>query len=318
MEISASMVKELRERTGAGIMDCKRALGEYNGDLEKAVEYLREKGLASAAKKAGRVAADGMVGSFVQANLTNGALVEVNCETDFVAKTDDFKAFALELAEHITKNAPQSVSADEEGAKAPYLLEQAFKDQQTVAEYVNQMVAKTGEKVSVRRFAHFQTDENGFVQDYNHMNGKIGVLIELALNRSDLKTSEELLTLAKDLAMQVAAAKPEYLRRQDVPAAVIEAEKKIYVAQAMNEGKPQAIAEKITMGRINKLYKEICLEEQIFIKDNQQTVAALLAEIGKKIGAEIKIVRFARFEKGEGIEKRADDFAAEVMSQIKA
>ena len=149
------------------------------------------------------------------------------------------------------------------------------------------------------------------------MNGKIGVLIELALSRSDLKTNADLLTLAKDLAMQVAAAKPEYINRQDVPASVIEAEKKIYTAQAMNEGKPQAIAENYT-GRINKLYKEICLEEQIFIKDNQQTVAALVAEIGKKLGAEIKIVRFARFEKGEGIEKRSDDFAAEVMSQIKA
>jgi elongation factor Ts len=259
-----------------------------------------------------------MVGSYVQPDSTNGSLVEVNCETDFVAKTDDFKAFVHELAVHITKHAPQSVSAEEEGAKAPYLVDQAFKDQQTVGEYVTQMVAKTGEKVSVRRFAHYQTDENGFVQDYNHMNGKIGVLIELALSRSDLKTNADLLTLAKDLAMQVAAAKPEYINRQDVPASVIEAEKKIYTAQAMNEGKPQAIAEKITLGRINKLYKEICLEEQIFIKDNQQTVAALVAEIGKKLGAEIKIVRFARFEKGEGIEKRSDDFAAEVMSQIKA
>ena len=145
MERSASMVTELRERTGAGIMDCKRALSEQNCDLEKAVEYLREKGLASAAKKAGRVAAEGMVGSYVQPDSTNGSLVEVNCETDFVAKTDDFKAFVHELAVHITKHAPQSVSAEEEGAKAPYLVDQAFKDQQTVGEYVTQMVAKTGE-----------------------------------------------------------------------------------------------------------------------------------------------------------------------------
>lgn len=317
MEISASMVKELRERTGAGIMDCKRALAENNGDLEKAIEFLREKGLASAAKKAGRVAADGLVASFVGSNRTNGALVEVNCETDFVAKTDDFQRFARELAEHITEQAPKSVAADEEGAEAPYLLEQPFKDQQTVGEYVTQMVAKTGEKITVRRFAHYQTNADGLVQDYIHMHGKIGVLIELALDRADLNTNEEVLTLAKDLAMQVAAAKPEYVRRDQVPATVIEAEKKIYMAQAVNEGKPQAVAEKITQGRINKLLKEICLEEQIFIKDNQQTVSGLVAEVGKKLGAEIKIVRFTRYEKGEGIEKRTDDFAAEVMSQIK-
>ena len=153
MEITASMVKELRERTGAGIMDCKRALKENNGDLEKAVEYLREKGLASAAKKAGRVAADGSVGSFVNTDRTNGALVEVNCETDFVAKTEDFNRFVQELAEHITQHAPKAVSSDDEGAQAPYLLDQPFKGQQTVGEYVTELVAKTGEKVTIRRFA---------------------------------------------------------------------------------------------------------------------------------------------------------------------
>ncbi|NLW59972.1 MAG: elongation factor Ts [Firmicutes bacterium] len=318
MEITASMVKELRERTGAGIMDCKRALKENNGDLEKAVAYLREKGLASAAKKAGRVAADGLVGAFVNADRTNGALVEVNCETDFVAKTDDFHRFVQELAEHITQQAPKAVSAEEEGAEAPYLLEQPFKGEQTVGEYVAELVAKTGEKVTVRRFAHYQTGENGFVQEYIHMNGKIGVLIELALSDAGLKEKEEVATLAKDLAMQVAAAKPEYVRRADVPESFVEAEKKIYMAQAMNEGKPEHIAEKITLGRLNKMYQEICLEEQAFVKDNNQTIAALVAETGKKLGGEITIVRFTRYEKGEGIEKKADDFAAEVMSQIKA
>ena len=172
-------------------MDCKRALKENNGDLEKAVEYLREKGLASAAKKAGRVAADGSVGSFVNADRTNGALVEVNCETDFVAKTEDFNRFVQELAEHITQHAPKAVSSDDEGAQAPYLLDQPFKGQQTVGEYVTELVAKTGEKVTIRRFAHYQTDENGFVQEYIHMNGKIGVLIELAVSDSSLKAREE-------------------------------------------------------------------------------------------------------------------------------
>ncbi|NLC52861.1 MAG: elongation factor Ts [Firmicutes bacterium] len=317
MEITASMVKELRERTGAGIMDCKRALKENNADLEKAVEYLREKGLASAAKKAGRVAADGLVGAFVNADRTNGVLVEVNCETDFVAKTEDFHSFVQELAEHIAQQAPKSVSSEDEGAQAPYLLDQPFKDQQTVGEYVTGLVAKTGEKVTIRRFAHYQTDENGFVQEYIHMNGKIGVLIELAVSDANLKAKEDLATLAKDLAMQVAAAKPEYIRREDVPESFIESEKKIYIAQAMNEGKPEHIAEKITLGRLNKMYKEICLEEQLFVKDPEQTVAALVDETGKKLGGEIKIVRFARYEKGEGIDKKADDFAAEVMSQIK-
>ncbi|HHW12974.1 MAG TPA: elongation factor Ts [Firmicutes bacterium] len=318
MEITATMVKELRERTGAGVMDCKRALNECNGDLEKAVAYLREKGLASAAKKAGRIAADGLVGAYVNADRTNGALVEVNCETDFVAKTDDFHGFVQELAEHIVKHAPKSVSAEDEGAQAPYLLDQPFKGQQTVGEYVAELVAKTGEKVTVRRFAHYQTDANGFVQEYIHMNGKIGVLIELAVSDSSLRSKEELAILAKDLAMQVAAAKPQFVRRADVPESLIEAEKKIYIAQAMNEGKPAHIAEKITLGRLNKMYQEICLEEQAFVKDNTQTIATLVAETGKKLGGEIKIVRFARYEKGEGIEKKSDDFAAEVMSQIKA
>ena len=312
------MVKELRERTGAGFMDCKRALNECNGDFEKAVAYLREKGLASAAKKAGRIAADGLVGAFVNADRTNGALVEVNCETDFVAKTEDFHAFVQELAEHIVKHAPKAVSAEDEGAQAPYLLDQPFKGQQTVGQYVTELVAKTGEKVTVRRFAHYQTETNGFVQEYIHMNGKIGVLIELAVSDDRLKDQEELTTLAKDLAMQVAAARPQYVRRADVPELLVEEEKKIYLAQAMNEGKPAQIAEKITLGRLNKMYQEICLEEQAFIKDNTRTIAALVAETGKKMGGEIKIVRFARYEKGEGIEKRQDDFAAEVMSQIKA
>mgnify|MGYP000850250285 FL=1 len=317
MEISASMVKELRERTGAGIMDCKKALGETNGDLEKAIEFLREKGLASAAKKATRVAADGLVGSFISADRKSGVLVEVNCETDFVAKTNDFQNFVTELAEHIAINAPQSLSPEEEGAEAPYLMEQSFKDQQTVGDYVTQMVASTGEKITIRRFARYEINNGGLVQDYIHMNGKIGVLIELSLDHSDLNENEDLLTLAKDLAMQVAAAKPEYVRKDEVPQEVIEQEKHIYKAQAINEGKPEAIAEKITLGRLGKLYREICLEEQLFIKDDQLTIAKLVSETGKKLGAQIKIKHFARYEKGEGIQKRNEDFASEVMSQMK-
>ncbi len=317
MEISASMVKELREKTGAGIMDCKKALSKTNGDLEKSIELLREKGLASAAKKVSRVAAEGLVGSFITADQKCGSLVEVNCETDFVAKTDQFKNFVLELAEHIVDKAPQSLSSEQEGAQAPYLMEQTMKNQQKVEDYLTQMVASTGEKITIRRFARFEVKENGLVQEYIHLGGKIGVLIEIAFDRSDLSNSEEVQTLAKDLAMQVAAARPDYLRKSDVPEEVIEKEKNIYKAQAINEGKPEAIAEKITLGRLGKLYKEICLEEQPFIKDDSLSVTKLVSETGKKLGAKINIVRFARFEKGEGIEKKEEDFASEIMSQIK-
>ena len=317
MEISASMVKELREKTGAGIMDCKKALSKTNGDLEKSIELLREKGLASAAKKVSRVAAEGLVGSFITADQKCGSLVELNCETDFVAKTDQFKNFVLELAEHIVDKAPQSLSSEQEGAQAPYLMEQTMKNQQKVEDYLTQMVASTGEKITIRRFARFEVKENGLVQEYIHLGGKIGVLIEIAFDRSDLSNSEEVQTLAKDLAMQVAAARPDYLRKSDVPEEVIEKEKNIYKAQAINEGKPEAIAEKITLGRLGKLYKEICLEEQPFIKDDSLSVTKLVSETGKKLGAKINIVRFARFEKGEGIEKKEEDFASEIMSQIK-
>lgn len=317
MEISASLVKKLRERTGAGIMDCKRALGQSDGDLDKAVEFLREKGLASAAKKAGRVAADGLVGSYISADRKKGALVEVNCETDFVAKTAGFHNFVQELAEHIVANASQSLTA-EEGGEGPYLMEQPFKDQPKLADYVTNLVASTGEKITVRRFARYQVTTEGLVQDYIHMNGKIGVLIELSFGQAGLYEHEEVLSLAKDLAMQVAAVKPDYVSKDQVPQEVIEREKHIFKAQAVNEGKPEAIAEKITLGRLGKMYKEICLEEQPFIKDDKYTVAKLVAETGKKLGTEIKIIRFARFEKGEGIQKRDDDFASEVMSQIKS
>lgn len=214
MEISASTVKELRERTGAGMLDCKKALVETNGDMDKAIEFLREKGLASAAKKAGRIAAEGVIESYIHLGGRIGVLVEVNCETDFAAKSEQFKQ------------------------------------------------------------------------------------------------------LAKDIAMQVAASKPEYVRREEVPADVLEREKAIYKAQAMNEGKPEAIAEKIMLGRLDKFFKETCLIEQPFIKDTDKTVEQVIKETIAKIGENINVRRFARFERGEGLEKRSDDFAAEVMSEI--
>ncbi|HHU51709.1 MAG TPA: elongation factor Ts [Firmicutes bacterium] len=318
MAISASTVKELRERTGAGMMDCKKALTEADGDIEKAIEILREKGLAAAAKKASRIAAEGLVGSNISKDGRSGALIEVNCETDFVAKTDDFKAFVTDLAAHIVASAPQGLSPEEAGAQSPYLLEQSFKDGKTVKDYITQMVANIGENISVRRFTRFEVTGDGLVQDYIHMGGKIGVLLELAFDRADLATNEEVHALAKDLTMQVAAAKPEYVRRTEVPADAVEKEKAIYKAQAMNEGKPENIAEKITLGRIEKFFREICLEEQEFIKDNDLTVGKVVSQLAQKLGADIKIVRFVRYEKGEGLQKREDDFVSEVMSQIKS
>jgi elongation factor Ts len=315
MNISTADIKELRERTGAGMMDCKKALIETGGNMEKAVEYLREKGLAAAAKKAGRIAAEGLITSFVTPDKKCGALVEVNCETDFVTKVDAFREFAQELAEHVAAKAPKALSA-ETGEGGPYLLEQTLKNGATVQETVNQLVASIGEKISVRRFVRFERSEPGVVQDYIHMGGKIGVLVELALDKAEVAGEEAFLNLAKDLAMQVAAAKPEYVRRDEVDEETLTKEKAIYMAQAVNEGKPEAIAEKIAQGRLEKFFKEACLEEQVYIKDNNITVKKLLEQVANELGAGIKIVRFARYEKGEGLAKRSDDFAGEVMSQI--
>lgn len=290
-QITAALVKELRERTGAGMMDCKKALTAVEGDMDKAIDFLREKGLAAAAKKAGRIAAEGVVGSFVSADGKIGAIVEVNCETDFVAKTDGFKALVEKIAAHIVATKPADVEA---------LLASEL-DGQTVEALVTASVAKIGEKISVRRFALYEAPE-GVVAAYIHGGGKIGVIVELKGGNAEL---------GKDVAMHVAAANPSYLERSQVPAAELEHEKEVLSEQAKNEGKPEKIIEKMVMGRINKYYKEVCLVDQEFVKDPDQTVGKLV----KAAGAEI--LAFSRFQLGEGIEKKQEDFAAEVMSQIK-
>jgi elongation factor Ts len=307
-EITAASVKELRERTGAGMMDCKKALTETNGDLDKAIEFLREKGLAAAAKKAGRVAAEGLVAAYINDSKQVGVLVEVNCETDFVTKNPDFQKFTADAARLIADKAP----ADNEALSAL-----PMQDGKTVTETLNALIATIGENMTVRRFARFELAGDGLIDYYIHLGGKIGVLVECAVTQAATANSSEFTTLVKDLAMQIAAAKPEYIRREEVPDAVLEQEKAIYKAQAINEGKPETIAEKIMVGRLDKFFKEICLMEQLFIKDTDKTVAKLLQEINAKFGEDIRIIRFARFEKGEGIEKKKDDFASEVMSQIK-
>ena len=290
-QITAALVKELRERTGAGMMDCKKALTAVEGDMDKAIDFLREKGLAAAAKKAGRIAAEGVVGSFVSADGKIGAFVEVNCETDFVAKTDGFKALVEKIAAHIVATKPADVEA---------LLASEL-DGQTVEALVTASVAKIGEKISVRRFALYEAPE-GVVAAYIHGGGKIGVIVELKGGNAEL---------GKDVAMHVAAANPSYLERSQVPAAELEHEKEVLSEQAKNEGKPEKIIEKMVMGRINKYYKEVCLVDQEFVKDPDQTVGKLV----KAAGAEV--LAFSRFQLGEGIEKKQEDFAAEVMSQIK-
>ncbi len=290
-QITAALVKELRERTGAGMMDCKKALTAVEGDMDKAIDFLREKGLAAAAKKAGRIAAEGVVGAFVAADGKIGTIVEINCETDFVAKTDNFKELVTKIAAHIVATKPADVDA---------LLTSEL-DGQSVADLVTASVAKIGEKISVRRFALFEAPE-GEVAAYIHGGGKIGVLVELKGGNAEL---------GKDIAMHVAAANPSYLERSQVPAAELEHEKEVLAEQAKNEGKPEKIIEKMVMGRINKYYKEVCLVDQEYVKDPDQTIAKLL----KANNAEV--LAFARFQLGEGIEKKQEDFAAEVMSQIK-
>ncbi|MGQ9780096.1 MAG: translation elongation factor Ts [Bacillota bacterium] len=314
MNITAEQVRELRERTGAGLMDCKRALEEAGGDQEKAIAILREKGLATAAKKAGRLASEGLVASFVLPDRSAGALVEVNCETDFVAKNAEFVAFVQALAEKIAKSEELGTTAGTEGEVLKNLT---LPDGTTVGVALTALIAKIGENMAVRRFARFTVPAGGgAVETYIHMGGKIGVLVELGCRKAATVEDPRFLALARDLAMQVAAAKPEYVRREEVPAATIENERGIYKAQALNEGKPEQVAEKIVAGRLEKFFKEVCLLEQAFIKDNTRNCAQVIKAVADELGEEITVVRFARFERGEGLAKKEEDFLAAVRAQI--
>jgi len=303
MQITSEMVRDLREKTGAGLMDCKAALAAAAGDTEKAVDHLRKKGLAAAAKKASRIASEGSVCAHVEGN--SGTLVEVNCETDFVAKTDDFAGLVRETAALVNLKAPRDV---EEALLLPA-------GGGTLSEKITEKVAKIGEKLSFRRFARFEIPAGtpGFVAHYIHAGGKIGVLVELS---GAGPGNAGAVLLAKDLAMQVAAANPAYVRREDVPASVVEHEKSIYRDQAKASGKPEKILDKIADGKLEKYFGDFCLVEQAFIKDPDRKVGQLLAEAGKAAGAEISVRRFVRFQVGEGLAKRSDDLAAEVAKQL--
>ena len=289
--ITASLVKELREKTGAGMMDCKKVLTETDGDLEKAAELLRERGIAKAAKKSGRIAAEGLVEAYVSEDGKVGAVVEVNAETDFVAKNEEFKKFVMDVAKQVVENKPKTV---EDLLAEPSIAEGG----KTVNEVLIEKIATIGENMSIRRFARFETD--GLIEKYIHGDGKIAVLVNMKNGNKEL---------AKDICMQIAAARPEYVSREEVPADRLEKEKEILKQQTINEGKPEAIAEKIVMGRINKFYEEICLVDQEFVKDPSVKVSQILKDA--------TVVEFARFEKGEGIEKKEENFAEEVMKQIK-
>ena len=291
--VTASLVKELREKTGAGMMDCKKVLTETDGDMEKAIELLRERGIAKAAKKSGRVAAEGLVEAYISEDGKVGAIVEVNSETDFVAKNEEFKTFVKNVAKQVVEKNPKDVED---------LLNQEaiFEAGKTVNEALVEKIATIGENLSIRRFARFES--KGLLESYIHGDGKIAVLINMAKGDKEV---------AKDLCMQIAAARPEYLNEQSVPAERVEKEKEILKVQTMNEGKPEAIAEKIVQGRIRKFFEEICLVDQVFVKDSNMKVSELLKQ------KDAEVVEFARFEKGEGIEKKEENFAEEVMNQLK-
>ena len=302
MNITAAMVKELREMTNAGMMDCKKALKETDGDMAKAADYLREKGLAAAAKKASRIAAEGLVGTYFCEKCNTASLVEVNCETDFVAKTDEFKALVEDICIQVIAANPADVDA--------LLASKFVKDEtQTIADLITAKVATIGEKITVRRFARYSA-ENGMVDTYIHMGGKVGVMVELSCTEKN----DALVEVAHDIALQIAAASPvapEYVRRSEVRAEHLEHEKEILAAQARNEGKPEKIIEKMVIGRVNKFYQEVCLLEQAFVKDPDMSVEKMIAAKAK--GADV--IRFVRYKMGEGLEKRVDDLAAEVAAQ---
>jgi len=284
LEITAEMVKTLREKTDAGMMDCKKALKETGGDLEAAIAYLRQKGLAVASKRAGRATSEGLVWAHLAPDHQAGVLLEVNCETDFVARTESFQELGSRLAEQLAAAALETVE-ELLAQNAPHL------PRLTVADYLNDVTAKTGEKCHVRRFIRYQGD---LVTAYIHHGGKIGVLLEI--NGSG--TTPEALAAAKDLAMQVAAANPLAVSREELSAKLVAKEKAIYEAQAAASGKPAHIVEKMVAGRLEKFYKEVCLLQQPFIKNPDQTVAQFLKEVGQKLGKEIRVRRFTRYQVG--------------------
>ena len=294
MAFTAKDVMALREKTGAGVMDCKRALTDADGDMSKAADLLRERGIAKADKKASRIAAEGIVACYVEGNV--GVLIELNCESDFVAKNPQFLEIANECAKVVVKNNPADVET---------LLGCNVADGSSVEEYLKGKIAVIGEKIAVRRFVRYES--NGFLESYIHLGGKIGVMLDMSG-----EATEAAKEVAHDVTLQIAFTKPAYLTKEEVSADVVAKEKEVLKQQAMNEGKPEAIAEKMVMGRIKKFYEENCLIEQPFIKDDSKKIAELLN------GAKTSISKFAFFVMGEGLEKKSEDLSEEVAKQVAA
>ena len=312
MAITAGMVKELRETTGAGMMDCKKALTATEGDMDKAVEFLREKGLATAQKKAGRIAAEGLCKVLVSDDDKKAVVVEVNAETDFVAKNEKFQNYVTEVAQQ----AMATTSADLDA----FMAEKWIPDQsKTVAEALAGQIAVIGENMNIRRFEKVE-EPDGFVASYTHAGGKIGVLVDVVTN----VVNDDIKEMAKNIGMQIAAMKPQYTNRSEVSEDYINHEKEILLAQIQNDPKesqkPEKVIQGMIQGRINKELKEICLLDQIYVKaeDGKQTVQGYVDSVAKANGAQMSVKGFVRFETGEGIEKKQEDFAAEVAAQMNA
>ncbi|MDB9539299.1 translation elongation factor Ts [Anabaenopsis tanganyikae CS-531] len=311
-EISAKLVQELRQKTGAGMMDCKKALKENEGDIEKSIEWLRQKGIASAGKKSDRIAAEGLVETYIQPGGEVGVLIEVNCQTDFVARNEAFKALVKNLAQ-------QAATADsvESLLTQPYLEDQSV----TVDQFIKQTIAQLGENIQVRRFINFAIPEGkeGIVDSYIHTGGRVGVLVELNAETDSAAKNEEFQTLAKNAAMQVAACpNVEYVSIEEIPAEIAQKEKAIEMGRDDLANKPDNIKEKIVQGRIEKRLKEMTLLDQPFIRDQGISVEDLVKQVKGKVGEPIKVSRFVRYILGEGIEKQESNFAEEVAAQMGA
>ena len=295
MQITAEQVSKLRERTGAGMMDCKRALTENGGDFEKAIEYLRKKGIASASKKAGRTAKDGAVFALRDTDSKSVVLVEVNCETDFVAKTENFQKFLANVAHHIAKANPANHAA---------LLTQKYvgDTSKTVDDFQKEAIATLGENINIRRFVRYEIASNKEVKTYIHAGGKVGVIVEVTLSNAEKAAHANFTSYLSDLAMHIAAASPLYLKADEVPAEIVAKEKEIALAQLQSQNKPADVLEKIAIGKINKYFEETCLLKQKFVKDDKKSVEQLTNEIGKGLGETLHVNRFTRFVLGDGVE----------------
>lgn len=305
MAVTTDKIKQLRQMTGAGMIDCKNALVEAGGDIDKAVKVLREKGLAAAAKKAGRIASEGIVEIAINDDETKGIVVEVNCETDFVAINEDFKAYVSRIAEQILKSS--TTNLDE------FLKEKWIDDDSvTVEEAVSQKIAIIGENITIRRFGVLEHNTKDIFASYIHGGGKMGVLLQI---QSEI-VNDTLREAGKNICMQIAAMYPKYISRDDIPEDFIESEREILRSQALKEGKPEKIVDKMVAGRLNKQLQEYCLLEQAYVKDGEITVKQYLENIGKEIGSEVTLKEFICYERGEGIEKKEEDFAAEVQKAM--